>query len=56
MSAPYYYDAVDMLVKLKIPAIFPKLTETPGKTHSPGPELGKHNDEILKNLLHYNQD
>lgn len=36
---------------LKIPAITPKLTETPGKTDWPGPEVGSHNNEIMKDVL-----
>lgn len=32
---------------LKIPAILPKLSDTPGRTRWPGPALGAHNDEIL---------
>ncbi len=36
---------------LKIPAMLPKLTSTPGKTSWPGPTLGSHNDEIFKDLL-----
>ncbi|MAZ87049.1 MAG: carnitine dehydratase [Cellvibrionaceae bacterium] len=36
---------------LKIPAILPKLTRTEGKTQWPGPELGQHNDEVLKGVL-----
>lgn len=36
---------------LKIPAILPKLTRTQGQTQWPGPELGQHNDEVLKGLL-----
>ena len=35
---------------LKIPAILPKLDETPGATEWPGPELGSHTDEILTSL------
>jgi crotonobetainyl-CoA:carnitine CoA-transferase CaiB-like acyl-CoA transferase len=35
---------------LKIPAILPKLEDTPGTTHWPGPELGSHTDEILVDL------
>ena len=31
---------------LKIPAIVPRLSETPGRTDWPGPALGAHNDEI----------
>ncbi len=36
---------------LKIPAILPKLTRTPGRTKWPGPELGDHNQEVLGDLL-----
>lgn len=41
---------------LKIPAILPKLTRTEGKTQWPGPELGQHNDEVLKGLLELSDD
>ena len=36
---------------LKIPAILPKLSATPGSTCWPGEPLGQHNDEILRGLL-----
>ncbi len=36
---------------LKIPAISPKLNDTPGRTQWPGPELGAHNEEIFMELL-----
>ena len=36
---------------LKIPAIVPKLSDTPGRTRWPGPELGAHNQEILSEML-----
>jgi len=36
---------------LKIPAILPKLSETPGRTDWPGAEIGHHNSEILGDLL-----
>lgn len=36
---------------LKIPAILPKLSETPGGTEWPGPPLGGHNHEILGGVL-----
>jgi crotonobetainyl-CoA:carnitine CoA-transferase CaiB-like acyl-CoA transferase len=36
---------------LKIPAITPKLSATPGRTDSAGPALGQHTDEVLKQLL-----
>jgi crotonobetainyl-CoA:carnitine CoA-transferase CaiB-like acyl-CoA transferase len=35
---------------LKIPAILPKLEDTPGATDWPGPELGAHTDEVLAGL------
>lgn len=36
---------------LKIPAILPRLADTPGRTDWPGPALGAHNQEILGELL-----
>lgn len=36
---------------LKIPAIVPKLSGTPGATRWPGPSLGSHNDEVLQDML-----
>ena len=36
---------------LKIPAILPKLTRTPGATRWPGRELGSHNAEVLVEML-----
>lgn len=38
---------------LKIPAIVPRLEETPGETLWPGPALGEHNQEILAGQLGY---
>jgi crotonobetainyl-CoA:carnitine CoA-transferase CaiB-like acyl-CoA transferase len=35
---------------LKIPAILPRLDDTPGATEWAGPELGAHTDEVLKSL------
>jgi len=35
---------------VKLPAISPKLSETPGHTHWMGPGLGEHNDEVLRSL------
>jgi crotonobetainyl-CoA:carnitine CoA-transferase CaiB-like acyl-CoA transferase len=37
--------------KLKIPALVPKLSATPGRTDWAGPEVGAFNDEIYKGLL-----
>jgi crotonobetainyl-CoA:carnitine CoA-transferase CaiB-like acyl-CoA transferase len=36
---------------LKIPAIIPKLSDTPGMTLWPGPKLGAHTEEILGGML-----
>ncbi|HSD30007.1 MAG TPA: CaiB/BaiF CoA-transferase family protein [Vicinamibacteria bacterium] len=36
---------------LRLPAIAPKLTKTPGRTEWPGPAVGAHNREILHGLL-----
>ncbi|MCH9648126.1 MAG: CoA transferase [Deltaproteobacteria bacterium] len=36
---------------LKIPAIVPKLSATPGRTDWPGPEVGAHNHEVLEGIL-----
>jgi len=35
---------------VKVPAITPKMSETPGMTQWLGPKLGEHNDEILREL------
>lgn len=35
---------------VKLPAIVPKLSQTPGKTRWLGPALGQHNEEILQGL------
>jgi crotonobetainyl-CoA:carnitine CoA-transferase CaiB-like acyl-CoA transferase len=36
---------------LKIPAILPKMSSTPGRTDWPGGEIGSHNDEVLRGIL-----
>jgi len=36
---------------LKIPAILPRLTSTPGRTDWPGGDIGSHNTEILQGIL-----
>jgi crotonobetainyl-CoA:carnitine CoA-transferase CaiB-like acyl-CoA transferase len=38
---------------LSIPAILPKLTETPGHTDWPGLEIGSHTHHILSEILHF---
>jgi formyl-CoA transferase len=35
---------------IKLPAVSPKLSATPGSTKWLGPELGEHNPEVLKSL------
>lgn len=46
------FEEVDVKGKpLKIPAMVPKLSETPGRTDWPGPEVGAFNDEIYGELL-----
>ena len=40
---------------LKVPAIVPMLSETPGATDWPGPEIGAHNEEILCGRLGLSQ-
>jgi crotonobetainyl-CoA:carnitine CoA-transferase CaiB-like acyl-CoA transferase len=35
---------------IKLPAITPRLSETPGETKWLGPTLGEHNDEVLREL------
>jgi crotonobetainyl-CoA:carnitine CoA-transferase CaiB-like acyl-CoA transferase len=57
MTDPHYnargmFESVDVNgTPLKIPAIAPKLSETPGRTDWPGAEIGAHNTEILGDLL-----
>jgi crotonobetainyl-CoA:carnitine CoA-transferase CaiB-like acyl-CoA transferase len=41
---------------LKIPAILPKLTDTPGRTDWPGPEVGAFNHEIYHDWLGMAED
>ena len=36
---------------LKVPAITPRLTDTPGETRWPGGEVGSHNEEVLREEL-----
>lgn len=57
MSDPHYqargmFETVEIDGEpLKIPAIMPKLTRTPGKTDWPGGQIGQHNQEVLGGLL-----
>ena len=41
---------------LKIPGMIPKLSDTPGSTQWPGPEVGSHNAEVLGDLLGLDQE
>ena len=41
---------------LKIPAMMPFLSATPGRTDWPGATVGQHNDEVLGELLGYSSD
>jgi formyl-CoA transferase len=41
---------------LKIPAVVPKLSDTPGGTRWLGPELGQHNQEVLASLGYSEKD
>ena len=36
---------------LKLPALAPRLSDTPGGTEWPGPDVASHNDDIYQNLL-----
>jgi len=42
--------------QVHIPAITPRLSETPGSTRWPGPPLGAHSDTILRELLNKSDD
>jgi formyl-CoA transferase len=33
--------------------VAPKLSVTPGRIHSPAPDLGQHSDEIYRSLLDF---
>jgi crotonobetainyl-CoA:carnitine CoA-transferase CaiB-like acyl-CoA transferase len=41
---------------LKIPAILPKLSETPGRTDWPGGDVGSHTEDVLKNILYLSDE
>jgi formyl-CoA transferase len=59
MLADPHFEARESIVTLEHPefgpfrmqGVFPKLSETPGRVRSLGPELGQHNDEVLRGLL-----
>ena len=51
------FEEVDIDGKaLKIPAIMPKLSATPGRTDWPGGPVGEHNGEILQGVLGLDDD
>ena len=62
MDDPHYnargmFESIDVNGKpLKIPAIAPKLSDTPGRTDWPGAAIGAHNAEILGDLLGLDAD
>lgn len=41
---------------LKIPAMIPRLSDTPGGTEWPGPAVGAHNREVLREVLGYSEE
>eukprot|EP00927_Polykrikos_kofoidii_P050817 TRINITY_DN44692_c0_g1_i1.p1 TRINITY_DN44692_c0_g1~~TRINITY_DN44692_c0_g1_i1.p1 ORF type:complete len:775 (-),score=151.60 TRINITY_DN44692_c0_g1_i1:65-2251(-) len=43
-------------LRFQIPAMVPKLSETPGRTAWCGPEVGAHNKEVLMDVLGYSSD
>ncbi|ETW96404.1 MAG: CoA transferase [Candidatus Entotheonella factor] len=46
------FEEVDIDGKsLKLPALVPRLSETPGSTSWPGPDVGSYNAEVFKELL-----
>lgn len=63
MLADPQYQARDMFETvqingedLKIPAIVPKLSDTPGRTDWPGPDVGAHNEEVFGSVLGMSED
>lgn len=41
---------------LDIPAIMPKLSDTPGRTEWAGPEIGEHNNKIFQDILNLSEN
>ncbi|MFQ5764789.1 MAG: CaiB/BaiF CoA transferase family protein [Rhodospirillales bacterium] len=48
--------ALPDLGEIVVPAVIPKLSETPGVIASLGPRLGEHNDEVYRGLLGLSAD
>lgn len=44
-------DVEDLGETIIMPNVVPKLSETPGRIRRPGPRLGEHTDEVLKEVL-----
>jgi crotonobetainyl-CoA:carnitine CoA-transferase CaiB-like acyl-CoA transferase len=44
------------LGSIPMPGIVPKLEKTPGRVRTPAPSVGEHTEEILTQLLNYDQD
>ena len=42
--------------EIRMQSTFPKLSDTPGEVRWVGPELGQHTDEVLRDLLGYDDD
>ncbi|MEM6936254.1 MAG: CaiB/BaiF CoA-transferase family protein [Pseudomonadota bacterium] len=63
LEAPHF-KARDAIIKVMHPElgdlqmqnVAPKLSLTPGAVHSPGPELGQHNQEVLTGMLGYTDE
>lgn len=49
-------DEQDLGETIVVPAVIPRLSETPGKIRHLGPKLGQHTEEILENLLGMSQE
>ena len=62
LKDPHYnarglFEEVDVAGEtLQIPAMIPRLSETPGRTDWPGPEVGAHNAEVLGDVLGMSED
>jgi crotonobetainyl-CoA:carnitine CoA-transferase CaiB-like acyl-CoA transferase len=41
---------------LRMQGLIAQLSRTPGSIRSPGPALGEHNDDVLRDQLRYPQD
>ena len=41
---------------IRMQSTFPKLSDTPGEVRWVGPELGEHTDEVIRDLLGYDDD